>query len=243
MYHTLEQLNNDITVLSNNALLDEIFAALKDSQLAEYLVEGILTNAEFFQVAVESTVSLLNANLVPMSDIVTVVLDSDMVYQFINEGLEDSDTRNGLLDIISNVVDATFNSTAITSVSGTQDEGKTQYQKRDLELIREILAALYDSGLLESLIKHLLISPHLRKPASKFFMALIRTKAIKLKEVFECIKSSVHLLKLIRAIVAKKELLAQVLELIKRKLVDGILKPTDLAPIILREETNSTVYW
>lgn len=84
---------------SNIPILDQILSALKDSGIANIVIEFVLLDSTLRQISTNVTISLLKSNKVDMTNLLIGLEKSGLIILFLNLALDDPEITVGLLRI------------------------------------------------------------------------------------------------------------------------------------------------
>lgn len=217
-------------VRSTIPILDEILAALKDSGLANVIIDFVLLTPPILDVAIEGTIFVLKSGLVNLTDVFIALEKSGLVLQFLENSLDDPEILPGLLGLGK----ALLNENGI-NIFGKRDEiasGEVQMfpieptvglSKRESELLDELFLSLKESGLAWSVVQNLLTTPELAAPSAHFLSEIVKSGAISLSQVLTALKESNLVFNLLRDILQDRALLEKFGQLLASRIASGVI--------------------
>lgn len=238
----LDDATRELIARSKLPILDEILAALKNSGLANVVIDFVLLNPELLDITAEATIFILKSALFNLTDVLIALEKSGSVIQILNLALDDPEILPGLLRIgkellkqnglniykrsdgLSDDLSYSFDTSEIVESSVFD---VNSLDKRESELLNELFTSLKDSGLLVSIVQHLLTTPDLAEPAATFLTKIIKSHAITLKELLDALKESHFIFNILKQILHDKELLKKFADMIFERISKGII-PKDM---------------
>ncbi|ODV79517.1 uncharacterized protein CANTADRAFT_51574 [Suhomyces tanzawaensis NRRL Y-17324] len=224
-----------ISALSNNPILDDVFAALKDSGLAFVVIDTVLLSPQLLNLSIEGTIFVLKLGWINLTDLFIALQRSGLVIQILNVSLDDPEILPGLLRLGKSLLEENgidiFNPDAGLIQPESVPPPAPVLAKRESQIYNDLLAALTDSGLAVAVVEHLLTTPSLADPSAHFLSEILKSKAISVRELLVALKESNLVFDLLKDILHDKELLRKfgwlVLDgikkgLIPREMYDGI---------------------
>lgn len=219
-----------LQIRSNIPILDEILVALKDSELANVIIDFVLLTPPILDVAIEGTIFVLRSGLINLTDVFIALEKSGLVLQFLENSLDDPEILPGLLrlgkallnengiNIFGKRDEIAFDDQEVTLV-----EPNFELSKRESELLDELFLALKESGLAWSVVQNLLTTPDLAAPSAHFLTEIVKSGAISISQVLVSLKESNLVLNLLRDILQDKALLQKFGELLASRISSGII--------------------
>ena len=162
--------------------------ALKDSGLANVVIDFVLLSPELLDLTADATIFILKSGLINLADLLIALQKSGLVNQILLLALDDPEILPGLLRIgkellKQNGIDI-FSKRSIDMITELETAAvfeETSIDKRESQLLNELFASLKDSGLGVSIIQNLLTNPDLSAPAATFLTKILKSHAVTLK--------------------------------------------------------------
>lgn len=240
-----DKMSSEITAFSESPILDQILVALKDTELANVLIDYILLSPGLLDVTSRATVYLLRSGLINISDVLISLQSSGLILQVLHLSLEDPAIMPGVLrigrellneegiDIFAPNSIALQNITDVKKIDGVetpslktdldQEIDHENIARRENDALTNFMTALEDSGLSTSVIQHLMTTPELSTPAARFLGTIIRSNAISNRDLFDALRESNVVFDVLRDIRHDRALLAafglRILDLISRGII------------------------
>ncbi|CAK7892724.1 hypothetical protein CAAN1_01S11386 [[Candida] anglica] len=213
---------DDLTTRSNIPILDEILAALKETGLANVVIEAVLLSPTLRGISINATIKLLKGNF-NLTGLLVSLQKSGLILSFLNLALDDPEILPGMLRIGKELFKV-HSGTVAKRYDMDLVEQSSEYtlSKRENDLITELLTALNDSGLAMAVVQNLLTNPELSEPAAIFLSAILKSGAITIREVLVSVKESHLIFGLLRQILADKALLEKFGHLISDRIARGV---------------------
>ncbi|KAK6459208.1 uncharacterized protein RJT20DRAFT_138283 [Scheffersomyces xylosifermentans] len=218
-----------LAVRSNIPILDTILLALNDSGLANTVIDFVLLNPSLLDITIDGTIFLAKSGLVNLTDILIALQKSGLILQVINLALDDPEILPGFLRIGKELLSQNginiFNKRSLDEVSIVESAefDIVSLEKRESELLNELLTSLRASGLAASVIQHLLTTPELAAPAAHFLNGILHSGALSLSDLLTALKESNLVLNLLRDILNDTELLKKFGAIIVDRIARGII--------------------
>lgn len=221
---------NRLVARSNIPILDTILTALKDSRIANVVIDHVLLDPRLSDITIEATIFIIKQGLINGQDLLIALQKSGLILQLLDLSLDDPEILPGLLNIGKdllkengiNIFDKQAEASEDKPTSNLATRG-IYLNKRESDLLNELFTALKDSGLIASITQHLLTTPDLAQPAAHFLNSIIKSGAISLKDVLNAIKESGIILPLLSDILHDKDLLDKFGNKIKERIQKGLL--------------------
>lgn len=219
----------ELIARSNLPILDKILIALKDSGLANVVIDFVLLSPELLDISANATIFILKSGLINLTDLLIAIEKSGLVNQLILLALDDPEILPGLLRIgkellKQNGIDIfskrSMDTSAIETASVFEE---LSLDKRESQLLNELFASLRDSGLVASIVQNLLTNPDLASPAATFLTKIIKSHAITLKELLQALKESHFIFNVLKDVLTDKAILEKFGELVFERISKGII--------------------
>lgn len=220
---------HELIARSKLPILDKILIALKDSGLANVVIDFVLLSPELLDISADATIFILKSGLIDLADLLIAVQKSGLVNQLLLLALDDPQILPGLLRIgkellKQNGIDIFSKRSIDTSeIEAASVFENTSHDKRESQLLNELFASLKDSGLVASIVQNLLTNPDLSAPAATFLTKIIKSHAITLKELLDALKESHFIFNVLKDILTDKVILETFGELVFEKISKGII--------------------
>jgi hypothetical protein len=225
--------------------LDQILVALKDTELANVVIDYILLSPRLLDVTSRATVYLLKSGLINISDVLVSLQNSGLILQVLHLSLEDPTIMPGVLKIGRELLNeegidifapnsiSLQNITDVKKIDGVgtlslktdpdQENDLENIARRENDALTNFMTALKDSGLSTSVIQHLMTAPELTTPAARFLGTIMRSNAISNRDLFDALRESNVVFDVLRDIRHDRALLAafglRILDLISRGVI------------------------
>lgn len=235
----------DITASSESPILDQILVALKDTELANVVIDYILLSPRLLDVTSRATVYLLKSGLINISDVLVSLQNSGLILQVLHLSLEDPTIMPGVLKIgrellneegidifapnsisLQNITDDKKTDgvqTLSLKTDPDQENDLANIARRENDALTTFMTALKDSGLSTSVIQHLMTAPELTTPAARFLGTIMRSNAISNRDLFDALRESNVVFDVLRDIRHDRALLAafglRIFDLISRGVI------------------------
>jgi hypothetical protein len=240
-----DKTSNEITASSESPILDQILVALKDTELANVVIDYILLSPRLLDVTSRATVYLLKSGLINISDVLVSLQNSGLILQVLHLSLEDPTIMPGVLKIGRELLNeegidifapnsiSLQNITDVKKIDGVgtlslktdpdQENDLENIARRENDALTNFMTALKDSGLSTSVIQHLMTAPELTTPAARFLGTIMRSNAISNRDLFDALRESNVVFDVLRDIRHDRALLAafglRILDLISRGVI------------------------
>ncbi|KAL7666835.1 Uncharacterized protein ABC855_g496 [[Candida] zeylanoides] len=239
-----------LVLRSDIPILDQILEVLKDTGLANIVIELVLLSPQLRTISTNVTISLLKSNKIDLTKVLISLQQSGLIISFLNLALDDPEVTVGLLRIGKELLKQFgFNlkrdevdelalrsgAYAAASVEATNEPATavapaepatpavTAPKNGETDLVTELLKALNDSGLAMSVVQNLLTNPELSEPAAIFLADIIKSGALSISEILRAVKDSNIIFNLLRDILSDRALLEKFGQLIKNRIASGII--------------------
>ena len=240
-----DKTSNEITASSESPILDQILVALKDTELANVVIDYILLSPRLLDVTSRATVYLLKSGLINISDVLVSLQNSGLILQVLHLSLEDPTIMPGVLKIGRELLNeegidifapnsiSLQNITDVKKIDGVetlslkidrdQKNDLANIARRENDALTNFMTALKDSGLSTSVIQHLMTTPELTTPAARFLGTIMRSNAISNRDLFDALRESNVVFDVLRDIRHDRALLAafglRIVDLISRGVI------------------------
>lgn len=223
---------HELIARSKLPILDKILMALKDSGLANVVIDFVLLSPELLDLTADATIFILKSGLINLADLLIALQKSGLVNQILLLALDDPEILPGLLRIgkellKQNGIDI-FSKRSIdtTELETAAVFEETSIDKRESQLLNELFASLKDSGLGVSIIQNLLTNPDLSAPAATFLTKILKSHAVTLKELLDALKESHFIFNVLKDILHDKALLEKFGEVVFERISKGLISRT-----------------
>lgn len=240
----------ELVLRSDIPILDQILEVLKDTGLANIVIELVLLSPQLRSISTNVTISLLKSNKIDLTKVLIALQQSGLIILFLNLALDDPEVSVGLLRIGKELlkqfgfnvkrddvdrlalrsgvyaaasVEATNESALAIAPAESAPPTAPPPENGETDLVTELLKALNDSGLAMSVLQNLLTNPELSEPAAIFLADIIKSGALSIPEILRAVKDSNIIFSLLRDILSDRALLEKFGQLIKNRIASGII--------------------